>query len=79
MRMFTLVRDVDVTGISGTGPVAEGVQFSDGVVALRWVAPGISEVNRHRGVLPTTVVHENVESVMALHGHNGSTHIEWDR
>lgn len=35
MNRFELVRDVDVTGISGTGVVAEGVEFSDGTVALR--------------------------------------------
>lgn len=36
MEIFELVRNNDVTGISGVGVVAEGVIFSDGTVALRW-------------------------------------------
>lgn len=35
-RRFRLIRHHDVSGVSGTGPVAEGVQFTDGAVALRW-------------------------------------------
>lgn len=67
-RAFLLIRDEDVTGISGTGVVAEGVEFSDGVVALRWTSQ-----------FPTSVVfHERgIESVKAIHGHNGKTRIEW--
>ena len=38
MRVFALIRDVDVSGVSGTGVVAEGVQFSDGTCVLRWTA-----------------------------------------
>jgi len=34
-RPFVLRRLVDETGVSGTGVVAEGVEFSDGTVALR--------------------------------------------
>lgn len=77
LATFDLVRTADPTGISGTGPVAEGVQFSDGTVALRWLAPYISEANRERGVRPTTVLHDDVTSVLALHGHNGATTIRW--
>jgi hypothetical protein len=77
VRCFELVRTVDVTGISGTGVVAEGVEFSDGTVALRWLDAGVSHENRARGVRPTTVVHESVDSVDALHGHNGATEIVW--
>lgn len=75
-RRFNLVRTEDVTGISGTGTVGEGVEFSDGTVALRWLDSGVSEANRERGVRPTTVLHESVGSVLALHGHNGATVIE---
>lgn len=73
MRMFQLVRDVDETGISGTGVVAEGIEFSDGVVALRWLvpkdAPGAGN--------PTSVVfHDNgLGSVARIHGHGGKTRI----
>ncbi len=63
-----LVRDEDVTGISGTGIVAEGVEFAGGVVALRWVTDW-----------PTSVVFHDrgIASVEAVHGHAGRTRIEW--
>lgn len=76
-RRFLLIRKEDPTGISGLGPVAEGIQFSDGNVVLRWLAPYIQATHRERGVKPTTVLHDSTESVLALHGHNGATVIEW--
>jgi hypothetical protein len=74
-RTFVLIRDVDVTGMSGTGAVADGVVFPDGTTVLRW--RDVTGPNYDRGVRATTVVHESPESVDALHGHNGATHIEW--
>lgn len=67
-RPFVLERDTDVTGVSGTGIVAEGVCFSDGVVALRWTSDW-----------PTSVVfHERgMDSVEAVHGHGGATRVIW--
>jgi hypothetical protein len=67
MRNFTLERSIDVTGVSGTGTVAEGVEFSDGLVALRWI------VGKHR----STVILESIKSVQAIHGHNGATQVIW--
>lgn len=66
-RMFVLQRDVDVTGVSGTGVVAEGIRFSDGRVAIRWVT------GEHR----STVTWDDLTAVYAIHGHNGATSIEW--
>lgn len=65
-RRFILQRDVDETGVSGTGVVAEGVVFSSGVVALQWL-----------GGFPTSVVFHDrgLESVEVIHGHNGKTQI----
>lgn len=73
MRTFQLVRDVDETGISGTGVVAEGIEFSDGVVALRWLVPAGSPGAGN----PTSVVfHDNgLASVEKIHGHGGKTRI----
>ena len=67
-RRFVLQRETDVTGISGTGIVAEGVEFSSGVVSLMWL-----------GAWPTSVVFHDkgIESVQAIHGHNGATKIVW--
>lgn len=74
-RTFVLYRDTDVTGISGTGPVADGVVFPDGVTVMRW--RDVAGPNADRGVRPTIVVHESPESVEALHGHGGATRIVW--
>ena len=75
MRTFRLVRDVDETGISGTGTVAEGIEFSDGVVALRWLVP----VGAPGSGYPTSVVFHDrgIASVQAIHGHGGLTRIVW--
>lgn len=70
---FHLVRDRDTSGISGTGIVAEGIAFTDGTVVVRWVTNEATPP----GVSPTTVVHEGIESVLALHGHGGTTWVQW--
>lgn len=66
MKRFELHRDIDVTGVSGTGVVAEGVEFTDGVVALRWLTEW-----------PTSVVFHDrgMASVEHVHGHDGKTKI----
>lgn len=66
IRPFALMREVDETGISGTGMVAEGVQFSDGTCVLRWTS-------EHR----STAVYADIETLVAVHGHNGSTRVEF--
>jgi len=40
MRLFQLDRIKDITKVSGTGLVAEGVEFDDGQVVLRWYNTG---------------------------------------
>lgn len=39
IRSFTLRREEDVSGVSGTGVVLEGVLFSTGVVVIHWLTP----------------------------------------
>ncbi|GAA1690154.1 hypothetical protein ACFTSF_40575 [Kribbella sp. NPDC056951] len=65
-RVFELVRYRDPSGVSGTGVVAEGCEFSDGSVALRW-----------RGDNPATAVWPGLEAVLAVHGHQGATEVRW--
>jgi hypothetical protein len=62
MRRFRLERDGDVTGVSGVGVVAEGVQFTDGTVVLRWL-----------GRTPSTVVWPDIVAARTVHGHDGRT------
>jgi hypothetical protein len=66
MRSFELHRDTDKTGISGTGVVAEGVEFTDGTVAMRWKSDTAS-----------TAAYRCMEDVERIHGHNGATRIVW--
>lgn len=65
-RRFRLVRHFDVSGVSGIGTVAEGVQFDDGAVALRW-----------KGDHPSTVAWDSIAAILAVHGHHGATDLEW--
>jgi hypothetical protein len=66
MRLFDLVRDVDVTGMSGTGIVAQGVEFDDGTCVMRWVT-----------TLRSTTVFDDATTLEAIHGHEGLTRIVW--
>ena len=66
MRRFHLVRDQDITGVSGIGIVAEGVLFSTGWVALTW----LTAVN-------SLVFYPTIGNVEHIHGHNGATRIVW--
>lgn len=66
MRRFVLNRSVDVSGVSGTGVVVEGVEFTDGTVAIKWL-----------GDRPSMVFWNNMEDAIGIHGHNGLTVVEW--
>lgn len=65
-RRFVLRREVDVSGVSGTGLVAEGVLFTDGIVVIRW-----------HGTHASTVVWDDLADAIAIHGHNGATTVVW--
>lgn len=66
MRRFYLDRREDETGISGTGRVAEGIQFSDGTCVLCWMS-GVS----------STSVYRSISDVVTVHGHEGKTVVVW--
>jgi hypothetical protein len=66
-RRFELHRDTDITGVSGTGVVCEGVAFTDGTAVVRWL-----------GEWSSTVIHDRgVEAVEHVHGHGGATRLVW--
>jgi hypothetical protein len=65
-RRFVLQRHVDVSGVSGVGTVAEGVEFTDRTCVLRW-----------RVGLVSTAIYDNIDDVVAIHGHEGSTQVLW--
>ena len=62
MRRFLLDRKEDVSGMSGTGMVAEGVVFGDGTCALRWTAE-----------YKSTAVYDSLSDLIMIHGHDGKT------
>lgn len=67
MKTYTLVRNEDETGNSGTGPVAKAVEFDDGTAVLKWDgrtnALGVSSM----------VVYQSIEDLVKVHGHGGKT------
>lgn len=66
MRRFYLQRDEDASGVSGTGVVAEGVEFTDGTCAMRW-----------RTATTSTAVYGSAQDVVTVHGHEGRTRLVW--
>lgn len=66
MRRFALVRSEDVSGTSGTGVVAECVEFSNGQIAIHWISQ-LESVN----------VYANAKVLQHLHGHEGRTVVHW--
>ena len=66
IRRFHFVRTEDVSGVSGTGVVGEGVEFSGGKVAFTWLS--------HMGAV---TVYDNIKTFTAIHGHEGKGVIEW--
>ena len=65
-RRFVLDRNEDMTGVSGTGVVAEGVEFSDGRCALRWTSQWAS-----------TAAYDSLDVLIHIHGHDGRTVIRF--
>ena len=67
MRTFRLVRKVDVSGVSGIGVVAEGVEFHDGQCVMSWF-----------GQFHSITVWPNVNDLIKVHGHEGNTEVVWN-
>ena len=67
MRRFVLARHEDPSGISGTGIVAEGIEWRGGTADLHWVTEHETFVHWPGGI----------EAILAVHGHGGSTVCRW--
>lgn len=65
-RLFHLVREEDISGVSGTGVVAEGIEFTNGMCAVGWL-----------GSTPSVNIYQNMKCVNAVHGHGGATRVVW--
>jgi hypothetical protein len=66
MRRFVLIRVEDLTGVSGTGEVAEGIVFSSGLAVIHWLREPYA-----------MGVYQTLEDVMTVHGHEGRTQLQF--
>ena len=66
MRRFVLIRTEDLTGVSGTGEVAEGTVFSSGLAVIRWLQEPYA-----------MGVYQNLDDVIFVHGHEGRTQLQF--
>lgn len=67
MRTFKLNRKDDLSGVSGTGLVAEGVEFDTGQIAICWMT-------KYHAI----GIYENLHTLEQVHGHNGATEVIFD-
>lgn len=65
-RRFNFVRTEDVSGVSGTGVVGEGVEFTNGKVCFTWHSSKSS-----------VAIYDNIKTFISVHGHEGKGNIEW--
>lgn len=65
-RRFVLTRSEDVSGTSGTGRVAEGVEFASAMCVLHW-----------NSEMPSVAVYRNMDEPLRVHGHEGRTKVEF--
>jgi hypothetical protein len=65
MQCFYLERTEDVSGVSGTGRVAEGVQLPSGRVVIEWLTSSYHSIG----------IYESMCALLAIHGHNGATNV----
>lgn len=65
MRRFILKRDEDETGMSGTGTVAYGVEFNNGMVVMSWDSKFTS-----------VSTFTSISVVEQLHSHSGKDNTE---
>ena len=70
LRKFYLYRRTDVSGVSGTGVVAHGVQhLGNGKVVIFWAT----------GDKPNSItVWDSLAAAKEIHGHNGGTEFIWN-
>jgi len=66
MRRFVLIRVEDLTGVSGTGEVAEGTMFSCGLAVVRWLREPYA-----------MGVYQTLDDVISVHGHEGRTQLQF--
>lgn len=62
MRAGHIWRQADETGVSGTGRVAEWIEYTDGFVVVRWMSN-----------MASTNLYQNMKQAESVHSHGGKT------
>jgi hypothetical protein len=62
MERFWLNRQEDISGVSGTGIIAEGVVFSSGEAVLHWMTK-----------MSSIAIYGSLADIEKIHGHDGRT------
>ncbi len=69
MKLYKLIRLEDESGVSGTGHVADIVDFENGHVVMSWCPVdskfGVNSLN----------VYRNIKELIQIHGHDGKTKV----
>lgn len=68
MKTFVLQRDQDESGVSGTGPVGEVVEFPNGQAVLQWSEQTVAGV-------PSLSIFPSLGDLEKVHGHDGKTRL----
>jgi hypothetical protein len=71
------VRTEDVSGTSGTGVVAVGVQYPDGAVHMQWKNGDNGDLDTDSNGMATKPAPDGVEATEEIHGHGGATEVRW--
>jgi hypothetical protein len=66
MRLFYLHRKEDVSGTSGNGIVAEGVEFTNGQCVLHWLTQ-----------FSSIAVYPTIKELTNIHSHDGRTEVKY--
>lgn len=66
IKRFLFNRSEDVSGVSGIGTVAEGVEFTNGKVVLCWLSS-----------VSSLTIFDNMKELELIHGHEGRATVEW--
>ena len=69
IKCFYLNREVDESGVSGTGIVAVGVILPSGRALLEWISK--------RTKAKSLALYEDLDDLQSVHGHEGNTKVVW--
>lgn len=76
-RRFELVRTEDVSGTSGTGVVATGVEYPNGAVHMMWYNGSNEELEVDGNGFSFKPAPNGIKSTEIIHGHEGRTEVQF--